>query len=491
MTLPLLCAPSVKIFRGPFGSHLHSPDTPNGSRVKGFVPTPPDVVDLMICKLFGELAPKEGASVLDPGCGNGEFIEGILRACTANKWPVPRIVGVEVHPGRASTAKRKFRSVSQVEIRRGDFLRPSNETFDYVIGNPPYVSILALSPGERADYRAAYRTASGRFDLYLLFFEQALRLLAPGGRLVFITPEKFLYVETARPLRELLRFHHIEELHFTSEATFANRVAYPLISTVIAAPRRVSTRIIRRDGTISHVLIATSTSWLPVIEGFVAAPATVTLADVALRISCGVATGADSVFVVPTAELTTALRPFAHPTVSGRQITPSRELALRSSLLAPYDAEGKLLPETRLGALGRFLREPERQRQLEGRACAGHKPWYAFHDNLPLSDIVRPKLLCKDITETPFFVVDRRGDLVPRHSVYYVVPADPAELDALAEYLNSHDSREWLRAHCQRATNGFLRLQSHVLKRLPLPLEFRSRIDPVQRALLESELLPT
>lgn len=27
----------------------------------------------------------------------------------------------------------------------------------------------------------------------------------------------------------------------------------------------------------------------------------------------------------------------------------------------------------------------------------------------------------------------------------------------------------WLTANCQRAANGYLRLQSHVLKRLPLP----------------------
>ena len=59
--------------------------------------------------------------------------------------------------------------------------------------------------------------------------------------------------------------------------------------------------------------------------------------------------------------------------------------------------------------------------------------------------------LCKDITEHPFFVVDEDGSLVPRHSVYYVVPATTADLNDLADYLNSEPARAWLRAHCQRA----------------------------------------
>ena len=460
--------------------------------MKGFVPTPPDIVDLMVGKLFGERAPGSETSVLDPGCGTGEFVAGILRACAVKGWTVPRIVGVELDPVRAATAKRRFRSVPQVDIRCSDFLQPASETFDFIIGNPPYVAITGLSPAERMEYRSAYLTATGRFDLYVLFFEQALSLLAPRGRLVFITPEKFLYVETARPLRELLLRRQVLELHFAGEATFGERVTYPLVSTVTMRPRDTPTRVIRRDGSVSKVTLATPGSWLPLIEGFApaASPTTRTLADVALRISCGVATGADSVFVVPTAALSAELVPFAHPTVSGRQITPSHELSLKSSLLAPYDASGKLLAERQLGALGRFLGDAERRQQLEGRTCVGHKPWYAFHDNLPLADMLRPKLLCKDITEQPFFVVDHSGRLVPRHSVYYIVPADPNDLEPLARYLNSGEARAWLRAHCQRAANGFIRLQSHVLKQLPVPAEFQGRLKGRGVLSPQAELLP-
>lgn len=439
--------------------------------MKGFVPTPASTVDLMVARLFDGLVPGDRSTVLDPGCGEGEFIAGILRACQAAGWPVPRIVGVEQDPARAATARARFRGVRQVEIREGDFLQPSPDRYDYVIGNPPYVSILGLSPAERQEYRARYRTAAGRFDLYALFFEQALARLAPGGRLVFITPEKYLYVETARPLRRLLLGHQVEELRFTTEDTFAGRVTYPLVTTIRAAGNGRMTRVLHRDGRTSRVRLTGDDSWLPAIEGYTpnGSASSLTLGEVCLRVSAGVATGADGVFVQPTDTLPEGLQRFAHPTISGRQITPAGVMVRRSSLLAPYDAAGRLLAEHRLGALGAFLNDPARRRQLEGRSCVERKPWYAFHDNLPLADMLRPKLLCKDITEAPFFVSDPAGELVPRHTVYYAVPADPADLEPLAAYLNSEPARAWLRAHCQRAANGYLRLQSHVLRRLPVP----------------------
>jgi hypothetical protein len=67
------------------------------------------------------------------------------------------------------------------------------------------------------------------------------------------------------------------------------------------------------------------------------------------------------------------------------------------------------------------------------------------------------------------FWIDRSGVLVPRHSVYYIVPNEPARISDLCDYLNSDYTTEWLNAHCQRAANSYLRLQSAILKKLPIP----------------------
>lgn len=460
--------------------------------MKGFVPTPTPVVDLMVEKLFRARPPTAESSLLDPGCGRGAFIDGIVRWCERHGSPLPEIVGIESNPEHVAAAADRFRTHEQIQIRHADFLRPSlalnvSARFDYIIGNPPYVPITALTTREREAYRSAYGTAKGRFDLYLLFYEQALQLLSPGGRLVFITPEKFLYVETARPLRELLRRLRVDELHFLDEGSFGDLVTYPLVTTLTgSAPSSEPTHVVHRNGRTArvHVHELSTVSWLPAILGADEEPVDLTLGEICTRVSCGVATGADAVFVMRNDDLDAELKSFAHPTIAGRQIARGEPLDPRHSLLVPYAQDGRLLPERELGHLGRYLSEDGRRARLLKRTCVKRKPWYAFHENPPMTELLRPKLLCKDITRSPFFVPDREGDIIPRHSVYYLVPRDPECLDDLARYLNSAPAREWLQDHCQRAAKGYLRLQSHVLKRLPLPESFvelrRSPGDDVQ-----------
>lgn len=438
--------------------------------MKGFVPTPRETVDTMVELVFRGRSPKADDAVLDPGCGTGEFIDGVIRWCQRRRLPLPRITGIESDPRHLPDLRTKYDRLPAIRIEHADFLTEGRTAYDYIVGNPPYVPITGLSEAERARYRVRYATARGRFDLYLLFFEEALRRLAPGGRLVFITPEKYLYVETGGPLRELLGHRHVEEIRLVREDTFGELVTYPTITVVDhASPGK--TQIVRRDGTTVTVKLPPSRDpWLPLLEGVASQCAAVTLGDLCVRLSCGVATGADSVFVRPADGLDTALRPFAYPTIAGRELTPATtDLARRFVMLIPYREDARLIPLEQLGALRHYLLRQDVRRRLLARTCVKRKPWYAFHETPVLRDILRPKILCKDIGETPHFWVDRFGEIVPRHSVYYIVPREPAAIDVIAGYLRSPAAHEWLRQNCQRASKGFLRLQSRVLQRLPVP----------------------
>jgi tRNA1(Val) A37 N6-methylase TrmN6 len=441
--------------------------------MKGFVPTPPLLVDTMIEKLFRNRPPTRNDRLLDPGCGTGAFIQGVVRWCQGNSTEIPRIVGVESNPIHFSEAKRSVGHVHQVELRLADFLEPSPERYDYIVGNPPYVSITGLSVEERTRYRERYFTARGRFDLYLLFFEQALRLLKSGGRLVFVTPEKFLYVETADVLRRQLASLTVEEIDLIEESAFGDLVTYPTITTIAGKNGTRKTRVRLRDGTTRSISLARSgLSWLPQMRGGNHSEFGPTLSDACLRISCGVATGADGIYMVDDEKLPQELQDFAFRTISGRRITPGERIQTKQSMLVPYAPTGALLSESALGALGDYLRVPFRRERLLQRTCVSHKPWYAFHENPPLNHILRPKILCKDIGHRPWFVVEESGDIIPRHSVYYLVPQDASRIHELCDYLNSEEACKWLITHCQRAANGFVRLQSHILKKLPLPERF-------------------
>jgi hypothetical protein len=431
----------------------------------------------MVEKLFAAGAPAEHARVLDPGAGRGAFVDGIIRWCEAHAAPLPLITAVESDLAHVRFLRERYSRIPNVEVKAQDFLTGLPNLYDYVIGNPPYVALTALSAAERDTYRGSFSTAVGRFDLYLLFFEQALRLLACGGRLVFVTPEKFLYVNTAAPLRTLLASLSVEELEFLPEDTFQSLTTYPVITTLGKADISRVMRIVTREGMVRHVgLRPGGQSWLPVINGVGTGSSLRILQDACLRISCGVATGADAVFIQRTDQVDPELRSFSRPAISGRDISFDAPLRVRDAMLMPYALDGRLLPENELGVLGDYLSREDVQRKLRGRTCVRTKPWYAFHENPPLRDLLRPKLLCKDIGARPFFAADRSGMIIPRHSVYYLVPHDESGLSDLLTYLNSTEAAEWLQAHCQRAANGFIRLQSHVLKRLPIPEDLAVRV---------------
>ena len=443
--------------------------------MRGFVPTPDKIVDIMIGKLFADKPPTAHSTLLDPGCGPGAFIAGVLRWCKQNGAEVPRIVGYENSPTRYAKAQANYGLVPSVTLYQQDFLRCRSDAFDYVIGNPPYVPITGMSPSEKKTFRRKFVSAQGRFDLYILFFEQALRLLAPTGRLVFITPEKFLYVKTAESLRRFLGTYHVKEIELVSEATFGKLITYPTITTVDnVSAKREKTVIALRSGTRRSIRFPKNGASLqPQLHknGKKLPRTALTLADICVRVSCGVATGLDSLFVQKTTDINQSLRPFALPAISGRDLRTNGSDSIESdkSLLSPYDVNGQLLPLSHLGELQKYLLLPEHRRLLEARTCAQRKPWHAFHDSFPLPDMLRPKLLCKDITVEPHFWADPGGKLIPCHSVYYIVPHDSNALYPLRDYLNGPEARAWLRAHCQRAANDFLRLQSAILKRLPIP----------------------
>jgi len=439
--------------------------------LKGFIETPPSVVDLMVKKLFEGRQVSAETRVLDAGAGRGPFIDGIIRWCVGRGLEVPRITCSELNPRHVKFVKERFRDFPSVEIKEEDFLATEHADYDYVISNPPYVPITQLSDMEKRMYRPLFKSARGRFDLYLLFFEHSIDALKEGGRLVFITPEKFLYVQTAKALRQILAKKTVEEVEMINENAFGELVTYPTITTVTNSRGRAETLVKLRDGRRVRVkLPMDGSSWLPHFRHVETARGHLKLADICDRITPGVATGADSVFVFETRMLDSTLKPFAFPTIAGRELdTTKGNFSLSHSMLIPYGEHGNLLAPDNLGALLSYLSSEKIRARLMKRTCVERKPWYAFHETPNLDEILRPKILCKDISKEPRFWVDREARIVPRHTVYYIVPKDPSRIDEIADYLNSAEAKEWLQANCQRAANGFLRIQSHVLKHLPIP----------------------
>ena len=76
------------------------------------------------------------------------------------------------------------------------------ESFDIVIGNPPYISSENM-PQAIKDNRYIFKTAHKKTDIYVFFYEIGLKLLKQNGIITYITSNKFLSQEYGLKLREL------------------------------------------------------------------------------------------------------------------------------------------------------------------------------------------------------------------------------------------------------------------------------------------------
>jgi tRNA1(Val) A37 N6-methylase TrmN6 len=184
-------------------------------RAQGAYYTPPELVELVLKLTMPAL--KSGAGkrgvlrIVDPACGAGEFLLGAWQWLTA-RGQRAQLLGVDIDPAAASAARQRLQAAgATAEVRVGDALERGvlrETSFDVVVGNPPYLSIRELARSRTAQevnrLRSHYRTARGNFDLYAVFIERAIELLAPGGRCGFVVPNKWATMDYARACRELL-----------------------------------------------------------------------------------------------------------------------------------------------------------------------------------------------------------------------------------------------------------------------------------------------
>jgi len=123
--------------------------------------------------------------------------------------------------------------------------------FDIAFANPPYIRQEKIESFRindkpviaKAQLKADYKTFAGTADIYVYFYERALRLLKPAGALAFITSNKWYRLPYGKGLREWLAANaRILKIVEFDDAPVFEAIAYPtiLIATRKSAPGKSS-----------------------------------------------------------------------------------------------------------------------------------------------------------------------------------------------------------------------------------------------------------
>jgi len=133
----------------------------------------------------------------------------------------------------------------------------ANGGFDVIIGNPPYVSNKEMHKNKLQNQIEHWNTKyeasnSGNYDLYILFVEQALRILKENQRLSFIIPNKFLSAKYSEAILRLInRAYYFEKVvDYSNVNVFKDASVYPIIISIVkkSAQSKIVDRIIVEKG---------------------------------------------------------------------------------------------------------------------------------------------------------------------------------------------------------------------------------------------------
>jgi hypothetical protein len=492
---------------------------------KGVVYTKRWVVELLLdLASYTSSANLVDAVAVEPSAGDGAFlgrmIERLADSCERQGRSISdcrnSLIAYELDEGsaeRARTLATKIlvergvkpstaKSLAHAWVRTGDYLFDSMTVeADFVIGNPPYVRLEEIPEETALLYRDAYPTMRGRADLYVAFFEAALRQLKHGGACAFICADRWMRNQYGADLRELITSQFavdvVIEMH-TADAFHDEVDAYPAItvirrqkqgSAIVASagpevegiPARTLTVTLRKETNGKKVVLPSGLRTARVDTWFKGSdpwpchsPEQLALLrrleerfaplEANAKVGIGVATGNDSVFITKDTKLVESSR--LMKLAMAKDIGSGTMKWSGHYLVDPWNCDGlvKLEKYPRLSA---YFEKHGGALKKRHTAIKSAHAWYKTIDRVTHALTEKPKLYIADIKNKLDPVLDN-GETYPHHNLYFI-QSDEWDLEVLGGLLISAIGQFFVESYGVRMRGGYLRFQAQYLRRIRVP----------------------
>ena len=369
--------------------------------------------------------------------------------------------------------------------------------FDLIVGNPPYVRAKHIDEKCKQFLRDWDVSRCGNADLYIPFFEIALKHLNDRGVVGLITPNSYFKSVNARSLRKYLANHSLAPIiwNFGEEKVFKKKMVYTCITVIGKRPSgiihyvRVSTAGVlhRRIPQFSQINMETldhhkgwSLSTREVMANIARIESVGRPLGELFPIKNGIATLANGVFIFrPNGEsgeyyLHKGMKiekDICRDIVKPNIVKSEEELETkREKIIFPYDHSLALFEET-------FLKEnypfayayllKNKSLLLLRDKGEGDYPWYAFGRSQAIADYGK-KLLFPYMTDTPHFVyTSNEGMLI--YCGYAIYNESEEELQVLKRILESPIFAYYIRHTSKPYSTGYYSYAKNYVKGFGVP----------------------
>ena len=178
-------------------------------KLRGGYYTPPDLALF----LSQWIAVKQPRNVLEPSCGDGAFFDALGSSSThAMSIRAFEVCLEEAEKAKTRANKQQFEahvSASDFLSWAGKEIRKTTQSFDAVIGNPPFIRYQYLPKKFQERAECIFDHLDCHFtkhtNAWVPFVLASIALLKPGGRLGMVLPAELIHVTHAQSLRAYLK----------------------------------------------------------------------------------------------------------------------------------------------------------------------------------------------------------------------------------------------------------------------------------------------
>lgn len=387
-------------------------------------------------------------------------------------------------------------------VRTGDYLLQRPELLaDFVVGNPPYIRLEEIPLETASYYRNCYPSMVGRADLYVAFFEAALRQLKLDGVCAFICADRWMRNQYGSELRQLITsafaVDAVIEMH-EANAFHEDVDAYPAITVIRRGPQgRVL--VARASGgaekLASHELLAAMAappddetvwrsekleianiySWFAGTDPWPCQSPdqlallrkleeSFDLLGQSAKVGIGVATGNDRLFITKDPELVEPSRLLK--LALAKDITEGSVNWSGHYLIDPWNSDG-LVDLEKFPRLKQYFEKHSGELKKRHTAAKNTHGWYRTIDRVNHILTPKPKLYIADIKDRLEPVLDL-GETYPHHNLYFI-QSDAWDLEVLGGLLISAVGQFFIESYGIRMRGGYLRFQAQYLRRIRVP----------------------